>query len=183
MSYIGVDEVGRGCLAGPMVVCAVVYDETFESIELLDSKKLSVSRREQITTSLFNNTNFAIGIVSAAEIDKLGISKAFEFALLQCYKNLSLRGFKLPYVIDGRYALSFEFEHRFEYKAEDKYKAVALASIFAKVYRDALMVKFAHVYPNYCFERHKGYGTLIHRKALDNFGYCQIHRRSFKLKS
>ncbi len=183
MSYIGVDEVGRGCLAGPMVVCAVLNSPLFNDFNLIDSKRLTSTKRRKLLRELLPQVDFAIASVSANFIDNFGISLAFREALLQCYSNLSSRLHFCPYIIDGRYKIDLKFDHRFEYKAEDQYKAVALASIIAKEFRDAYMRDLASSYSQYGFERHKGYGTMFHRKAIQKFGYTQIHRRSFKIKS
>lgn len=179
MDYIGVDEVGRGCVAGPMVLCGVINNDLIQSdTELVDSKKISAFKRAKICKKYMSSAKFALAIVSNDLIDNFGISKAFEVALKKIQAQL---GAEYTYIIDGRYKIDFAPSHRFEYKAEDKYRAVALASIIAKQFRDSYMNNLCPLLPQYHFSKHKGYGTIIHRKAILENGFSNWHRKSFNI--
>ena len=180
MLYVGVDEVGRGCIAGPMVVCGVLIDDIISNdSDLIDSKKITPRKRLMICSKYINTAQFAISLVSNVDIDKFGISKAFEIAINKVKHQL---GHNHHYIIDGKYNIDFSPSHQFEYKAEDKFKAVALASIIAKEFRDSYMKKLCILSPGYGFSKHKGYGTITHRRSISELGYSQWHRKSFKIK-
>ncbi len=181
LPYIGVDEVGRGCLAGPMVVCGVLYEDFLEDYNLCDSKKMTALQRKITSQALIARVKFALGVVFPHEIDAIGISQGFLRCLNFLDSALQLQAVQAPYIIDGKYKICFEPSHEFCYKAEDKYCAVALASIIAKHYRDTLMQNYALEFPEYGFDRHKGYGTLKHRSNIREFGPGAWHRKSFKL--
>ncbi len=185
---IGVDEAGRGPLAGPVVAAAAVLKEgNFTFLD--DSKKLSPKKREQIFEGLPNCCEYySIGEASAQEIDEIGILNADFLAMRRalapiiselCEKNL-------PYkiLVDGNLYIR-EIEKNLQMpiiKGDGRVACIAAASIFAKVHRDKLMVKFNEQFPNYGFEKHKGYGTKAHLAAIEKFGDCEIHRKSFHHK-
>lgn len=181
MIYVGVDEVGRGCIAGPMVVCGVlINDDISNDSDLIDSKKITPLKRSLICSRYINSAKFALALVSNVDIDAFGISKAFELAINKVKIQL---GSNHHYIIDGKYNIDFSPSHQFEYKAEDKFKAVALASIIAKEFRDSYMTKLCKLFPAYGFSKHKGYGTIMHRRSISELGYSVWHRKSFKFKT
>ncbi|MDR1812273.1 MAG: ribonuclease HII [Candidatus Fibromonas sp.] len=183
---IGVDEAGRGPLAGPVVAAAAVLKEgnfTF----LNDSKKLSEKKREQIFEGLPDCCEYySIGEASAQEIDEIGILNADFLAMRRALAPVvSQLGEKnLPYkiLVDGNLYIR-EIDKSLQMpiiKGDGRVACIAAASIFAKVHRDRQMIKFGGQFPGYGFEKHKGYGTEAHLAAIKKFGDCEIHRKSFK---
>ena len=183
---IGVDEAGRGPLAGPVVAAAAVLREG-NFIFLNDSKKLSEKKREKIFRELPNCCEYySIGEASAQEIDEIGILNADFLAMRRAIAPiiLQLSEKNLPYkiLVDGNLRIR-EIDKNLQMpiiKGDGRVACIAAASIFAKVHRDSLMVKFSELFPNYGFEKHKGYGTKAHLAAIEKFGDCEIHRKSFK---
>ena len=176
----GVDEAGRGPLAGPVVAAAVILPKNFESVELDDSKKLSSARREKIynnITSPDSNVIYAYSIVDEGLIDKINILRATHKAMAQAVLNLSIKPSFV--IIDGMPVKDFPLPNDSIVKGDSKSLSIAAASIIAKVERDKLMLKYSKLYPEYKFEKHKGYGTKAHLEALNKFGPCIIHRKSF----
>ena len=176
----GVDEAGRGPLAGPVVAAAVILPRNFESVELDDSKKLSSARREKIynnITSPHSNVIYAYSVVDEEQIDTLNILRATHKAMAQAVLNLSIKPSFV--IIDGMPVKDFPLPNDSIVKGDSKSLSIAAASIIAKVERDKLMLKYSKLYPDYKFEKHKGYGTKVHLEALDKFGPCKIHRKSF----
>ena len=176
----GVDEAGRGPLAGPVVAAAVILPKNFESVELDDSKKLSSARREKIynnITSPDSNVIYAYSIVDEGLIDKINILRATHKAMAQAVLNLSIKPSFV--IIDGMPVKDFLLPNDSIVKGDSKSLSIAAASIIAKVERDKLMLKYSKLYPEYKFEKHKGYGTKAHLEALNKFGPCNIHRKSF----
>lgn len=173
----GVDEVGRGALAGPLTVAAVVLPASPRIEGLDDSKRLSPARREELAVAV---RSIALGVgvahVSAGELDALGVTGALHRAITLAISQLST----VPdhVVLDGLPLHVVENETAIV-KADGKVAAVAAASIVAKVTRDALMRSFAADHPEYGFEINKGYGTSEHLAAISRFGPCPLHRRSF----
>ena len=187
MAILGVDEVGRGPLAGPLVVGAVILPEAEKDwfCELKDSKKLTAKKRERLSGLILAEAAVGLGWVSNVELDALGISEALRLATRRAVKMV--QGLKVSFsqiVIDGK--VNFLKDTPLEkyvstvVKADDLIKEVSAASIVAKVARDKYMVDLAVKYPEYGFEKHVGYGTLAHRKAIEKFGVCPEHRRSFE---
>jgi len=186
MAILGIDEVGRGPLAGPLVVGAVILPEEKEwFIELKDSKKLSAKKREALSKIILTEAAVGLGWVSNVELDKVGISEALRLATRRAVK--SVRGLHVPFsqiVIDGK--VNFLTDTSLAnyvstiVKADDLIREVSAASIIAKVARDKYMIEVAEKYPEYGFETHVGYGTAAHRKAIEEFGVCPEHRRSFE---
>lgn len=175
----GVDEVGRGPLAGPVVVAAVVLPNGSCELPLVDSKKLTAKRREKLAKEIRSIPKVDISIVTleAEEVDKLNILKATHKAMRLALQNLE-NGAEFA-LVDGLPVPNLPIEANFIIKGDGRSLSIAAASIIAKVYRDALMVKYDDIYPGYNFSAHKGYGTKVHLQALKKLGPCPIHRRSF----
>ena len=182
----GVDEAGRGPLAGPVVAAAVVFERDFLETEadrslagIDDSKKLPASRREFFHALLLACPQAQIGIASASveEIDALNILRATHLAMARALERIQpLPEFAL---VDGLPVKGLPVPHRAIVSGDATSLSIAAASIVAKVTRDRLMVALAGQYPEYGFDRHKGYGTPAHLEALRRFGPCPAHRRSF----
>ena len=184
---VGVDEVGVGCLAGPVVVCAISLSAEFYNTshkkfqELKESKLLSSEQRKKFMTELAN-LNYKIGICYPKKIDAINIYQATRTAMRSAIKNLSLKNSRTIILVDGNKKIeNLEFDQRAIVKGDQKVFAIACASIIAKVYRDKMMKRYAKRFPAYGFEQHKGYSTKIHQDALNEYGPCPIHRRSFRL--
>ncbi len=196
MSYvIGIDEVGRGPVAGPVVVCACAIRKGvnvisfFPKQQLRDSKKLSEKNRKAILEKiqhLVTNGDifFGIGEVSSSRIDEIGISPSIKEAILQALESLHREGVsKDTFVfLDGSLKAPDIYQQETIIKGDEKIPEIALASIYAKEYRDTLMKEYAKQFPFYLFERHVGYGTQAHYEAIKQYGFTEIHRKSF-LKS
>ena len=188
MAILGIDEVGRGPLAGPLVVGAVILpeDELEWMDELKDSKKLSAKKREALNGIVLAEAKATgLGWVSPMEIDELGISEALRLATRRAVKKVQESGVAFSQiVIDGKVnflqdTVLGEFVSVMP-KADDLVREVSAASIVAKVARDHYMCEVAEKYPEYGFEKHVGYGTAMHREAIVKFGICPEHRRSFE---
>lgn len=178
----GLDEVGRGCFAGPVVVGAVIFPKDFQIIEgLADSKLLRPRQRENLAISIKDQALcWAVAEVGVTVINKVGIGKATQMAFRKAIKNLSIRPDFV--VIDTFYVKHLNRKRQKPVKDGDKICAsISAASIIAKVYRDRLMKKLHRKYPQYGFARHKGYGTKKHQEAIKKFGLSRIHRKSFNL--
>jgi ribonuclease HII len=178
----GLDEVGRGPWAGPLVTCAVILPDNFRLKGIKDSKKLKKSERERIGKILEKKAYYGLGVATVEEVDGLGLIPATNIAFIRALKQLRRKkGSHKPdfLVIDGRDKLSLPYPHRTIIKGDEKIKEIAAASILAKVARDAMMVELAKNYPEYGFELHKGYGTDLHARRLKKFGASEIHRKSF----
>jgi len=175
----GIDEAGRGPLAGPVSAAAVILPEGYEHPILNDSKQLSEKRREAIYEEIISDPRiaWASAIVEAEEIDRINILRATHLAMARAYEKLVPRPDLA--LIDGRPVKSFPGEHRALVKGDTLSLSIAAASIIAKVERDRIMLDCATRFPGYGFERHKGYGTVTHLAALNGLGPCLIHRRSF----
>ncbi len=177
----GVDEVGRGPLAGPVVAAAVVFDPYFFLEGVRDSKSLSPGRREALAR-LIRHTAVAVGIgqVEPEEIDRINIRQAALKAMHQAVANLGLEPDMV--LVDGRDVPNWPYRSRAIVKGDQTVFAVAAASIVAKVYRDDLMVQYDSQFPAYHFAANKGYGTREHLQALREVGPSRIHRKSFHWK-
>jgi ribonuclease HII len=178
----GIDEVGRGCFAGPVVAGAVVFPkDIILPTGIADSKLLTPQKREILTLEIKKVALFwAVGEISVLHINKLGIGKATQTAFRKAISNLS----KTPdfYLIDAFFIKHLDKVKQKPIKFGDKICAsISAASIIAKVYRDDLMRKLHKIYPQYNFEQNKGYGTKDHRDAIKKHGLCKIHRTSFNL--
>lgn len=175
--FIGVDEAGRGCLAGPVYAAAVALKNNERRYS--DSKTISPQQRAELALHICKNHNFGIGCASVAEIEQINILQA---SLLACKRAvLSLKLKKGTVLIDGSFIIPDlpQFFQRSIIKGDAKINAISAASILAKHSRDRQMQKFSHQYPGYGFEKHKGYPTAFHNKAIQNLGPCSIHRKSF----
>ncbi len=181
-NYIaGVDEVGRGALAGPLLACAVIIDQTNlnKLSEVNDSKKLPASKRKNLAEIIkLNCRDFAIGKVEAGEIDKMGIGPANILAFSRALQGLASVDFAL---IDGRQFRGFDYKYHCEIKGDSKSISIAAASIVAKVERDLLMSNLMED-DIYGFARHAGYGTANHFNQIKLHGPSMHHRRSFLRK-
>ncbi len=175
----GVDEAGRGCLAGPVVAGAVILDENRPIQGLKDSKKLSAKRREELFEEITEKAlAYSVGITGPGKIDQINILQA---ALLAMEKAvLTLRKKPDCVLIDGNSKTSLPIEQKAIIKGDSKCASIAAASILAKVTRDRMMVEIESEYPEYGFSIHKGYPTRQHLEALEKHGPCPIHRKSFK---
>lgn len=173
----GIDEVGRGPLAGPVVAAAVVIDETFDMTIVHDSKQLSAKTREALDVELREKVvDFAFGVVDAAEIDRLNIYEASRVAMRQAVEGLTTHVDKL--LIDAM-TVDLEIPQEKLIKGDDRSISIGAASILAKNYRDNLMKDFAQEFPGYGFEHNAGYGTAEHLAGLNTFGITPIHRTTF----
>ena len=178
---IGADEVGRGSFAGP--ICAAAVKINYSHLVLLtnvkDSKKLSAKKREEIFSMVEdNNIEYSFTESSNNFIDQFGIKNANEKVLTDSISGI-YTGNEIVYV--DHFKIN-DFKSISVVRGEDNCRAIALASIIAKVLRDNLMIKFSEKYPEYSFEKNKGYGTKDHRKAISKYGLSNIHRKSFSLK-
>ena len=178
---IGADEVGRGSFAGP--ICAAAVKINYSHLALLtnvkDSKKLSAKKREEIFSMVEeNNIEYSFNESSNTFIDQFGIKNANEKVLTDSISDI-YTGNEIVYV--DHFKIN-DFKSISVVRGEDNCRAIALASNIAKVLRDDLMIKFSEKYPEYSFEKNKGYGTKDHREAISKYGLSNIHRKSFSLK-
>lgn len=177
----GVDEAGRGPLAGPVVAAAVVFpvNEWISGVD--DSKRLSALRRETLATQIRNRAvSVGVGIVHHDEIDRINILNATMLAMSQALDALGIvPGFVL---VDGNRFTDRRFPSATIVDGDARSFTIAAASIIAKTTRDAMMREFAERYPVYGFDRHKGYGTQEHLRAIRKHGMCDIHRKSFRIR-
>lgn len=175
----GVDEVGRGPLAGDVVAAAVILDQQRPVDGLADSKKLSAHRREKIFSEIISSVScYSLGRANIAEIDELNILQATLLAMSRAVDGLSIRPEFV--VVDGNRCPDWSWASQAIVKGDTKVPAISAASIVAKVTRDKEMRALDQVYPGYGFAAHKGYGTRQHLMALKHLGPCPVHRRSFR---
>jgi len=175
----GVDEVGRGAWAGPVVAAAVILPPNKRLKKMRDSKKLLAKWRQYFYQRLIEEClDWAIGIVEVETIDFLGVAQASKLAMKKAVEGLKI---KPQYLLVDAFSLA-DLDVPFEPipKGDMTCFSIAAASIIAKVKRDEIMLKLAQKYPQYGFDRHKGYGTALHQQALETYGLCPIHRKSFK---
>ena len=178
----GIDEVGRGSWAGPVVAAAVVFPKNVNlDFEVFDSKLLLPSRRETISSKVYSIAKVGIGVVKVPTINKIGIGRASQKAFKEAVRALPLD--PEYFLIDAFYIQSWARENQMPIKKGDRVCAsIAAASVVAKVYRDSLMRQLDKKHPGYGLAIHKGYGTKMHQKALSNLSLSSIHRKSFNLK-
>ena len=188
-SIAGIDEAGRGPLAGPVVVACVVMprDSMIEGVN--DSKKVNEKKREKLYEEITREAlGYGVGIISQEEIDRINILNATKEGLTLAIKNLETdlqeknRDFQKPEIILVDALTKIDTDHipyRSIIKGDSKSYSIAAASIIAKVTRDRIMRQWDEVYPMYGFEKHKGYGTAAHIAAIKEYGLCPLHRRSF----
>ncbi len=205
---IGLDESGRGPLAGPVVAAAVITRQFpvsgFRFLEIKDSKKLNPKKREEIFEIIKDNPQigWGIGRVSEKVIDRINILEATKLAMKRAVRNLEKKFSKenkkskglvqKPYdrrilarvdflLIDGNFGLDLDIPQKSIIKGDEKVFSCALASVVAKVSRDRMMLRYHKKYSNYGFDKHKGYGTELHRRNIKKCGICKIHRKTFTL--
>ena len=187
-NVIGVDEAGRGPLAGPVVAAAVILKEYSEELdEINDSKKLTEKKREKLYDIIMKNFYVAVGISTVEEIDKMNILNADFLAMRRALKDLeNIKKDKKEYIVlvDGNLKIKeYSGKQLPIVKGDAKSLSVAAASIIAKVTRDRLMKDLASVYPDYHFEKHKGYGTKVHIEVIKDKGAIEgVHRKVFLRK-
>jgi ribonuclease HII len=174
----GVDEVGRGCLAGPVVSAAVILKKNIDLSSIRDSKKINFQNRLRLAKFIKDNSYFSIGIASVEEIFKLNILKASLISMKRAVNKLSFKP-KLI-LIDGTFAPQGLKNCKTIIKGDEKIKCISAASIIAKAYRDLLMIKLSKKFSNYAWERNFGYGTKDHLEGLKKFGITSHHRKGFK---
>ncbi len=178
MITAGVDEVGRGCLAGPVVSAAVILKKGIDLKLLRDSKKISFKKREEISEHIKKNSCYAIGIASVEEILNLNILQASLLSMSRAIEKLKIKPSLT--LIDGNFAPAGLKNYKTIINGDEKIKVISAASIIAKVYRDRFMIKLSEKYSNYAWERNFGYGTKAHLEGLKNFGVTSHHRKGFK---
>ncbi len=177
----GIDEVGRGPLAGPVVATAVILEETEFICEINDSKLLSPKKRLAAYREIMKKATVGIGMIDEDVIDSVNIRRATIMAMEEAVINMGVEPDIL--LIDGDIKLDLPYHQESIIRGDSKSISIAAASIIAKVFRDSLMRAYHKEYPKYGFDKHKGYGTKMHIKALKIHGPSPIHRKSFKVKN
>ena len=177
----GIDEAGRGPLAGPVCAAAVILPEHFFDAELNDSKKLSEKKRERLYDTITHSAlSWSVAFANVEEIERLNILQATFLAMNRAYAGLTIPAEKA--LVDGNQNPGLPVPTDCIVGGDGKYDCIAAASVLAKVSRDRLMCELSKKYPQYGFETHKGYGTKLHREAIVRCGPCEIHRLSFLTK-
>lgn len=178
---IGVDEVGRGCLAGPVFAAAVILPHQFKIDGITDSKLLSEARREEFAKLIYDHAQVGIGFASVGEIDRINILQASFLAMRRAIENLGVRAGHI--LVDGNQRISQMDEIAFRQttiiKGDLRALPISAASIVAKVARDEMMKRLGEKFPVYGFEKHKGYGSEFHTQAIQRHGPCVHHRSTF----
>ena len=172
----GVDEVGRGCLAGPVIAASVILKKPIKG--LMDSKRLSSKRREDLSQIIVENSVFAIGAADSHEIDQINILQASLLAMQRSLEKLDMQPKKV--LVDGNHIFETSIEIEAIVGGDNLIPSISAASIVAKVFRDRLMMAYSKEFPNYGFDKHKGYPTKLHKEMLKEYGLTRIHRRTFK---
>ncbi|MDD6489128.1 MAG: ribonuclease HII [Clostridia bacterium] len=180
-SICGVDEAGRGPLAGPVCAAAVIFPEGLVLEDVDDSKKLTAKKRDKLFDIIKKEAlSYSIAWASVEEIEKINILNAAMLAMKRAIEGLQIKpDFAM---IDGNKTPDIDIPSIAIVKGDAKSQSIAAASILAKVSRDRLMLEMAEKYPEYAFEKHKGYGTQLHREMILKYGACEIHRMSFLKK-
>ncbi len=177
----GIDEAGRGPLAGPVVAAAVILPRHYHHPEIDDSKRLSPGRRAKLYHTIREDAlAVGLGVIEAAVIDEINILRATLRAMQEALGDLALRPDFI--LIDGLNTLPLSLPQRALIKGDGLSISIAAASIIAKVSRDKIMEIYHRQYPRYNFMKNKGYGTEEHRRAIKEWGLCKIHRRSFRME-
>tara|TARA_B100000035_G_scaffold259372_1_gene229954 strand:- start:2194 stop:2793 length:600 start_codon:yes stop_codon:yes gene_type:complete len=177
----GLDEAGRGCLAGPVTAAAVILKPNFKHELIDDSKKLTKIKREELSKIIIKNSiDYSIGFVYARKIDEINILNASILAMHKCISKLKIKPEFL--IVDGnRFKKYKNIKHKTIVKGDAKYLSIASASILAKYSRDIYMEKISKKFPDYFWHKNKGYPTKEHKEAIMRFGITNHHRKSFKL--
>ncbi len=177
----GVDEVGRGPLAGPVVAAAVILPGDFDVLGVDDSKKLSEKKREELFKLICKKAvSYSIGMADQKRIDEINILEATKEAMEQAVRGLSVRPDHV--LIDALRLSRVDIPQTSIIKGDASSVSIAAASIVAKVTRDKMMIEYAKAYPDYGFEKNKGYGTKLHYAGIDAKGACPLHRKTFLVK-
>jgi len=177
----GVDEAGRGPLAGPVVAASVIFDKEIEIDGINDSKKLSQKEREEFEEQIKQKAlAYSIFVVDVDKINKLNILRSSLLAMEQSILQLELKPDLV--LVDGNYKLNLPIENKPIVKGDTKCFSIAAASILAKTYRDRLMIELSEKFPEYKFHKNKGYPTREHIEAILKYGPCEIHRKKFLRK-
>ncbi|MGC9121081.1 MAG: ribonuclease HII [Sulfurihydrogenibium sp.] len=175
----GIDEAGRGPIAGPLVVAAVVFKTNQKPFVYNDSKKLSEKERFNLYQEIVENAlSYSIAVIDNEKIDTVGISEALKEGVYEVIRNLQLEP---DFFILDHINVDLKSESISISKADEVSHTVAAASILAKVTRDQIMLKFSNEYPNFSFDKHKGYGTKQHYEEIKKYGITPIHRKSYRL--
>jgi len=178
----GVDEAGRGPLAGPVVAAAVIFPPAYQNSEINDSKTLTVNKRDELYKVISKDAlAVGVGVAEADVIDRINILRASLQAMCEAVVDLSVTPDYI--LIDGLYTIAIDMPQKALVKGDGLSVSIAAASIIAKVSRDRIMEMYHRQFPQYNFLQNKGYGTAEHRKILQEIGMCKIHRRSFHLKN
>ena len=172
----GVDEVGRGCLAGPVIAASVILKRPIKG--LMDSKRLSSKKREDLSQIIIKNSIFAIGAADSQEIDQINILQASLLAMQRSLEKLDMQPKKV--LVDGSHIFETSIGIEAIVRGDNLIPSISAASIVAKVFRDKLMMAYSKEFPNYGFDKHKGYPTKLHKEMLKKYGLTRIHRRTFK---
>jgi ribonuclease HII len=190
-AVIGIDEAGRGPWAGPVSIAAYIFSMDSKILNgVNDSKKLSRQKRESIfneieTTDLSHSSgkqNYLCELISSTEIDSIGVGIVIERSIQSLMDQIieAMANKNLIFLIDGYFKKKFNAEFKLVKGGDAKHYSIGAASIIAKHKRDLMMYEFASLYPEYGFDKHVGYGTVLHRMALEKYGTCPIHRYSYK---
>ncbi len=174
----GVDEVGRGCLAGPVVSAAVILNSKIDLKLIDDSKKINFQNRLKVAEIIKQNSYYAIGVASVEEIFKINILQATLLSMKRAIDKLEKKPEQI--LIDGPFAPKGLKNYQTIIKGDKKIKCIGAASIIAKTYRDLLMIKLSEKFTHYAWERNFGYGTKLHMEGLKKFGFTSHHRKGFK---
>lgn len=178
---VGLDEAGRGPMAGPLVVAGVVFPKDFYDDRINDSKQLSEKKRESLYDLVIEHCiAYSIQIIEVEEVDELNVYQASRIGMIRAIEDIIANGVKIDYALTDAMPLGDVIAHEAIVKGDAKSMSIGGASILAKVTRDRLMLEYDKVYPKYGFKKHKGYPTKMHKDALKEFGVSPIHRRSFK---
>ena len=175
----GIDEAGRGPLAGPVVAAAVILLSKINIPELNDSKKLSPKKREELFPKIQEmSVAFSVAVIDQEVIDEINILQATRLAMKKAVETLKITPGLL--LIDGNQKIDSNLNQWAIVKGDSRSLSIAAASVLAKVTRDRIMDDYHKLYPQYGFDRHKGYGTKIHRNQIQEYGPCPVHRKTFK---
>ncbi|MFL2608678.1 MAG: ribonuclease HII [Flavobacteriaceae bacterium] len=178
----GVDEAGRGSLAGPVTAAAVILPKNYKNSLIKDSKKLNQDQRTRLYNEIKKDCiSYSIMSIDSKKIDKINILNSTYLAMNFAIENLDVKPYKI--IIDGnRFKTNKKINFECIVGGDDKYLSIAAASILAKVKRDEIMYELHTLFPIYDWKNNKGYGTMIHREMISKHGLCRFHRKTFKIK-